>query len=104
MENRIPDYSLGTDLEGYRKILLVVDEEDEGNTEDVLTYDNFVKSANVIKARLKSMGVEDYTVRCDESTGQIEITIPENTQTDYILADITQKVILKLEILQMMKF
>ena len=91
MENRIPDYSLGTDLEGYRKILLVVDEEDEGNTEDVLTYDNFVKSANVIKARLKSMGVEDYTVRCDESTGQIEITIPENTQTDYILADITQK-------------
>ena len=91
MVNVIPAYSLGTDLSGYRKILLTVDEDDENNTEDVLTYDNYVKSANVIKARLKSMGIEDYSVRCDESTGQIEITIPENDQTEYILSDITQK-------------
>jgi len=91
MVNVIPAYSLGTDLSGYRKILLTVDEDDESNTEDILNYDNFVKSANVIKARLKSMGIEDYTVRCDEATGQIEITIPENDQTEYILSDITQK-------------
>ena len=91
MENIIPNYTLGTDLSGYRKILLTVDESDESNTEEVLNYDNFVKSANVIKARLKSMKVQDYTVRCDESSGQIEITIPENTQTEYILSDITQK-------------
>ena len=91
MVNIIPAYSLGTDLSGYRKILLTVDTEDESNTEDILNYDNFVKSANVIKLRLKSMKVEDFTVRCDESTGQIEITIPENMQTDYILSDITQK-------------
>ena len=91
MVNVIPAYSLGTDLSGYRKILLTVDEDDENNTEDILNYDNFVKSANVIKARLKSMGIEDYTVRCDETTGQIEITIPENDQTEYILSDITQK-------------
>lgn len=91
MVNVIPAYSLGTDLSGYRKILLTVDEDDENNTEDILNYDNYVKSANVIKARLKSMGIEDYTVRCDESTGQIEITIPENDQTEYILSDITQK-------------
>lgn len=91
MVNVIPAYSLGTDLSGYRKILLTVDEDDENNTEDILNYDNYVKSANVIKARLKSMGIEDYSVRCDESTGQIEITIPENDQTEYILSDITQK-------------
>lgn len=91
MVSVIPDYNLGTDLSGYRKIILTVDESDEGNTEEVLTYDNFVKSANVIKARLKSMGIEDFTVRCDESEGQIEITIPENDQTEYVLADITQK-------------
>lgn len=91
MVNVIPAYSLGTDLSGYRKILLTVDEDDENNTEDILNYDNFVKSANVIKARLKSMGIVDYTVRCDETTGQIEITIPENDQTEYILSDITQK-------------
>ena len=91
MVNIIPDYTLGTDLKGYRKIVLTVDESDEGNTEDILKYDNYVKSANVIKARLKSMKIEDYTVRCDEATGQIEITIPENDQTEYILSDITQK-------------
>lgn len=91
MENIIPNYALGTDLSGYRKILLTVDEEDESNTEETLNYDNFVKSANVIKSRLKSMKIEDYTVRCDEATGQIEITIPENAQTEYILSDITQK-------------
>lgn len=91
MVNIIPAHSLGTDLSGYRKILLTVDTDDESNTEDILNYDNFVKSANVIKLRLKSMKVEDFTVRCDESTGQIEITIPENMQTDYILSDITQK-------------
>ena len=91
MENVIPNYALGTDLSGYRKILLTVDEEDESNTEETLNYDNFVKSANVIKSRLKSMKIEDYTVRCDEATGQIEITIPENAQTEYILSDITQK-------------
>ncbi len=91
MVNIIPAYSLGTDLSGYRKILLTVDTDDESNTKDILNYDNFVKSANVIKLRLKSMKVEDFTVRCDESTGQIEITIPENMQTDYILSDITQK-------------
>ena len=91
MKNIIPDYNLGTDLSGYRKITLEVDDEDESNTDEVLTSDNFIKAANIIKARLKSMKVEDYTVRCDEATGKIEITIPENTQTDYILADITQK-------------
>ena len=91
MVNIIPDYTLGTDLSGYRKIVLTVDESDESNTEDILKYENYVKSANVIKARLKSMKIEDYTVRCDEATGQIEITIPENDQTEYILSDITQK-------------
>lgn len=91
MVNIIPDYTLGTDLKGYRKIVLTVDESDESNTEDILKYENYVKSANIIKARLKSMKIEDYTVRCDEATGQIEITIPENDQTEYILSDITQK-------------
>ena len=91
MDNVVPDYKLGADLSGYRRIVLVVDDDDEENTEDVLNYDNYVKSANIIKERLRSMKVQDFTVRCDETTGQIEITIPEDTQTEYILADITQK-------------
>lgn len=91
MTNYIPDYTLGTDLSGYRKVVLTVDDSSEENTDELKNYDNYVKSANIIDKRLHSMNVSDYTVRCDESTGQIEITLPENMQTDYILADITQK-------------
>lgn len=91
MANYIPDYTLGTDLSGYRKVVLTVDDSSEENTDELKNYDNYVKSANIIDKRLHSMNVSDYTVRCDESTGQIEITLPENMQTDYILADITQK-------------
>ena len=91
MTSYIPEYDLGTDLEGYRRVILTLDDSDEGNTDDVKTHDNYVKSANIIKKRLDSMKIIDYSVRCDESTGQIEMTLPENIQTDYILADITQK-------------
>ena len=91
MVSYIPEYDLGTDLEGYRRVILTLDDSDEGNTDDVKTHDNYVKSANIIKKRLDSMKIIDYSVRCDESTGQIEMTLPENIQTDYILADITQK-------------
>lgn len=91
MVNRIPSFALGTDLTGYRKILLDVENDNENNKEELKNYDNFVKTANIIKRRLSAMGVNDYTVRCNESSGQIEITIPENVQTDYILSDIIQK-------------
>ena len=91
MTSYIPEYDLGTDLEGYRRVILTLDDSDEGNTDDVKTHGNYVKSANIIKKRLDSMKIIDYSVRCDESTGQIEMTLPENIQTDYILADITQK-------------
>lgn len=91
MVNKIPSYALGTDLTGYRKIILDVQSENEENTEELKNYDNFVKSAKIIKKRLSAMKVNDFTVRCNESSGQIEITIPENEQTDYILSDITQK-------------
>lgn len=91
MVSYIPEYDLGTDLEGYRRVILTLDSSDESNTDEVKTRDNYVKSADIIKKRLESMKIIDYTVRCDESTGQIEMTLPENIQTDYILADITQK-------------
>ena len=91
MLDRIPGYTLGTDLTGYRKVVLAVSPVGEDNPDELKTYENYLKSASIIKKRLASMKITDYTVRCDESTGQIEITVPENSQTDYILADITQK-------------
>ena len=91
MTSYIRDYNLGTDLDGYRKVILEVDDSDEENTDELKNYDNYVKSADIIKKRLNSMKITDYSVMCNESDGRIEINIPENDQTDYILADITQK-------------
>lgn len=47
MVDKIPEYTLGTDLLGYRKVILEVDNDE--NTEEEKIYDNFVKSASIIK-------------------------------------------------------
>ena len=59
MTSYIPEYDLGTDLKGYRRVILTLDDSDEGNTDDVKTHDNYVKSANIIKKRLDSMKIID---------------------------------------------
>lgn len=60
-------------------------EESSNNVRD------YKKCAEVIKARLKSLKVDNYTVSYDENSGRIVITLPEDNKTDIILADITQK-------------
>jgi len=57
------------------------------SVEDISKYN---KNASVIRKRLKKLGVEDYTVTVDPNTGKIDITLPENKDTDTIIADITQ--------------
>lgn len=119
MKNLLPDYKLGEDLKGYREVVLKVSEEETNETntteetsnsevenqvventvaentteqkEDKKTAENFKKSADVFKNRLKSLGVENFTVTCDESNGKIVIDIPENDKTDSILSDIVEK-------------
>ncbi len=128
MVSVLPNYILGTDISGYRKITLEVINENDGEqsssetvelgaTENATQEENQIaenniqeettneidnetlkeenaekyrKSADIFRARLKSLKVEDYTVSCDENSGKIEITIPENDQTDTIISDIVQ--------------
>ena len=117
MTSMLPNYALGTNISGYRKVTLEVHEDEEENTgSEVVTLgedneeeenaveepeqeaeetqeektEKYKKSADVIKNRLKSLKVEDFNFSCDESTGKIELTLPENDQTDIILSDITQ--------------
>ena len=116
MVSRIPEYKSGTNIKGYRIVTLEVSEDGtksgEESTENKTTEnevaenetsnneeskntennaDNYKKSAEIIKKRLKNLKVEDYGVSLDENTGKIEIDLPENDQTDIILSDITQK-------------
>ena len=111
----LPDYILGTNISGYRKVTLEVKgsdvetdsesitlSEDEGDTNETSDeqeaeptvseedFNNYKKSAEIIKARLKSLKVDDFTLALEGSTGKIELTLPENDQTDVILSDLTQ--------------
>lgn len=80
MKNTILEYELGMDLYGARHIVAKVD---DTNTEDMLNYDNYTKSKEIIEKRLKFLEVSNYLVRLDEATGEINIEIPEDATTDY---------------------
>lgn len=82
MKNIIPDYELGMDLYGARHIVAKVD---DTNAEDMLTYDNYIKSKEIIEERLKFLEISDYLVRLDDATGAIDIEIPEDAITDYFV-------------------
>ncbi len=108
VENIIPEYQLGMDLEGGRIIGLEVDDskntviydkdgkvvEEEGkdttkkeipvNPEESLTAENYKQSKQIIEKRLKDMSVSEYTIRADEQNGKLYIQLPENSNTDLI--------------------
>ena len=116
MKNRVPDYILGADLTGYRRVVISPSEdkkdnetenETETNTsedsesenttdenvtegESTNTSTNYKKTAEIIRKRLKTLDVENFTVSCNEDTGKIEIDLPEDDRTDMILSDITE--------------
>ena len=106
MENIVPEYKLGMDLRGYRAVTLspssetetvyydkdgnVVEEATEDGTseqvpingEDVLTKDNYNKAKDIMKARLKDLGEEEYITRLNENNGEITFYLPEDEMTD----------------------
>ncbi len=108
VENIIPDYQLGMDLKGGRLITLkvdtskntviydkdgkVVDKEGEGTTkkeepvnpEETLTQENYNKVKKIVQKRLDTMHATDYTIRQNETTGELYVQIPENSNTDLI--------------------
>ena len=106
MDNLIPDYQLGMDLEGYRAITLLVSDEEETiyydadgnvassaqedgtsekvpvNSEDDLTKENYKKARDLMKQRLEHLGISEYLIRLDEENGSVTVQIPEDSMTD----------------------
>lgn len=64
--------------------------EEKVNSKDSLTAENYEKSKEIIEKRLKSFGVKDYNISLDKSTGEIYLQIPENSDTDKIVSNITE--------------
>lgn len=113
MVNKIPNYILGTDINGARNIVIKVDDTKNTKTYDangnevtnttentttegtttkevpvnddsILTIDNYQKVRDIIISRLKYMQVEYYEIKYNEADGTIYLEVPENTDTDYI--------------------
>ena len=118
MENIVKDYSLGMDLDGSRVVELkvsdkkdeitkdkdgnIVKEEDKKedgkytteehpvNSDEVKTSENYKKCKSIIEKRLKKLGVDSFVTKLDEETGTIILEIPENTETDHTVSNISQ--------------
>lgn len=69
----------GTLKEGYTKI------NEKVNPDEVLTNENYDVVKKVIEKRLEAFGLEDYTIRKNEQTGEIIIEIAESTDVDNII-------------------
>ena len=80
LEEELTDEQLAE--KGYTK------ESIPNNSQDVLNAENYNKTKEVIEKRLKRLGVQEYEITVDESTGDILLRLPENTNTDQIIANI----------------
>ena len=84
--NEVTDADSLTDEEltekGYIK------EETKTNPDDVLNEENYLKSKKIIEKRLNKLGVDNYIVSVDKTSGDILIEIPENDSTDNVVSNI----------------
>ena len=101
-DNIMPEYLLGRDLKGYRKVELKVSDateitayDEEGNeqqtpvnSEELLTKENYKAVKKVVENRLKTMNVTDYVIKLNEEDGSIVLEIVENSDTDRVVGQL----------------
>ena len=117
IKNIMPEYLLSRELQGHRRIELKVSEEvketikydAEGNVisdgtsevavarteekkvndNEVLNEENYEKSKEIIEKRLNAMQVSDYIIRKDKTNGTIILELPEDSNTDRVVGQIS---------------
>lgn len=117
IKNIMPEYLLSRDLKGYRRVELKVSDEiaetirydEEGkvlseddtettaartevkmvNSSEVLTEENYKNAKEIIEKRLNKMQVEDYIIRQDKENGSIILELPENSNTDRVVGQLS---------------
>ena len=86
MSNIVKDYTYAMDINGARTLKLTLNSE---NGDDVKTAENYETAKTIIEKRLKKLDVQEYKIGVTEETGEITVQIPENTQTDEIVSNLT---------------
>lgn len=66
-----------------------VKEEIPNNVEEVKTLENYKISQAIIEQRLKKIGVSNYNIKLEETTGDILVELPENDTTDQTISNIS---------------
>ncbi|MBO5479350.1 MAG: hypothetical protein J6A04_06675 [Clostridia bacterium] len=73
----------GSLKEGYTK------EDKKVNSEEVLTQNNYETVKKVMEKRLENIGVSEYVIRLNNQNGEIILELPENSNTDEIISNLT---------------
>lgn len=88
VSNKVPDYILGMEFTNSRIVNFKVSDE---NNNEVLTPDNYNLSKNILKNRLNALRAEQYNIREDASTGNIQVQMTENDDTQTIISNLAQR-------------
>lgn len=88
VSNKVPDYILGMEFTNSRIVDFKVSDE---NSNEVLIPDNYNLSKNILKNRLNALRAEQYNIREDASTGNIQVQMPENDDTQTIISNLAQR-------------
>ncbi len=67
---------------GYTK------EEIPYNSEEAKTVENYVASQKILEKRLEKLGVSNYIIKLDDTTGDIIIELTENDRTDNVISNL----------------
>ena len=94
MSNVVKDYSYAMDINGARTIKLQLNAE---ASEEEKTEENYNRSKEIIEKRLKALGVQEYNISLNIKTGEMTISIPEDSNTDTVVSNL--KTIGKFEII-----
>lgn len=70
---------------GYTK------EEVPNNSEEVKTVENYQASQKILERRLEKLGVTNYIIKLDDTTGDIVIELSENERTDNVISNLYTK-------------
>lgn len=74
-----------TEENGYKVV------ENKANPDDVLTKENYKKSKSILQNRLNKLGVEQYNIKQDENSGNIQIEMIEGNSTDDAMGVLAQR-------------
>ena len=83
--NEVDSIPEGANEEDYRKETI------KENPDEIRTVENYKKVKEIATRRLKTLGVADYKIRLNETTGEIAVELEDNENTDTILQDLQCK-------------